>query len=66
MIVIFINTDLFLGAYAKLQNATVRFVISVAFQSVCLSVRREKHGSHRKIFMKLVFFENMSRTFNFF
>ena len=36
------STD-FLGAFAKLQKATVRFVMSVC---LCLSGCMEQHGSH--------------------
>jgi len=35
------NTDLFLGAFAKLLKATISFVVSVR-----LSVRMEQLGSH--------------------
>jgi len=52
-----------LGAFTKLRQATVSFVIYV-----CLSILREQLGSHWTVFMKLyirVVFENPSRKFKF-
>ena len=54
----------FLGAFAKLRNATIRFVMSVR-----LSVRMEQLGSHRTDFHEMlylrVFLKNLSRKLNF-
>ena len=56
----------FLGAFAKLRKATINFVRSVCL-SVCLSAWNSSAPTWR-IFTKFdiwVFFENLSRKFNF-
>jgi len=44
--ILFIKAMLFLGAFAKLQKATVSFVMSAVCLSACLSVRMEHLSSH--------------------
>ena len=44
--ILFIKAVLFLGAFAKLQKATVSFAMSAVCLSACLSVRMEQVGFH--------------------
>jgi hypothetical protein len=47
----------FLGAFAKLQKATISFVMSV-----CPSVRMQQFGSHSKDFDKNLIFEIFGKS----
>jgi hypothetical protein len=55
----------FLGIFAKLQKATIGFVMSVC-PFVCPSVRIEQLGSHWRGFLQIwILFENPSRKSKF-
>jgi len=58
----FINNANFLGAFANLRNTTVSFIMSVRLSAW------NNSAPTAQIFMKFgirVFFENLSRKFNF-